>query len=146
MKSLIINRPDLMTMKQKYANNILKLIFVLVWLYFLIPVFTFIAWYLAFVFFEQHLLLLEGYKEYKTMTSVWYLIIIASFSLMFMLWSIGNLYFSKKKLKNLSDSGLSIKDSCEYYKVPVSQVMHHRKNKNITVHFDDNGLIKDICQ
>jgi poly-beta-1,6-N-acetyl-D-glucosamine N-deacetylase PgaB len=82
-----------------------------------------------------------GVKEYKTMTSVWYLLIIGAFILMFTLWSIGNLYFSRKKNKALLNKSLSIEDSSDYYKLPIALVSNFRKKKSITVHFKDNGDI-----
>ncbi|WP_198263369.1 poly-beta-1,6-N-acetyl-D-glucosamine biosynthesis protein PgaD [sulfur-oxidizing endosymbiont of Gigantopelta aegis] len=143
-KPLIINRPDLMSMRQKYANNTLKLLFVLSGIYLIVPIITFIIWYLAFVFFQQHILLLEGYKEYKTMTSVWYLIIIAAFSLMFILWSLGNLYFKRRKSKSIHNTDLSIEASSDYYQVPLESVKQFRKQKVMQVSFDDKGNINHI--
>lgn len=145
MKSLIINLPNRRTLGQKYGDNTLKVFMVLVWIYLCIPLITFAAWYVAYTFFDQHLLLLEGYKEYKTPTSLWYVGIIAAMLVFVLAWSKGNKMLSSGKDAQ-QNRGLSLAESSRYYQQDKDQVIQYRLFKNMTVFFDEQGKIVTVAQ
>lgn len=144
MKSLIIDRPNKMSLRQKYADNMLKVFLVLAWLYLGIPAMTFMAWYIAYTFFDQHLLLLEGYKEYNTPTSFRYLAIIAAMLVLVLAWSKGNKIFAKNKRGFDTDTNLSIRESSQYYQVAEEDVVRYRSMKRMTVSITEEGKIDMI--
>ncbi len=145
MKSLIIDLPNRRTLGQKYGDNTLKVVMVLTWIYLCIPLITFAAWYVAYTFFDQHLLLLEGYKEYKTTTSLWYVGIIAAMLVFVLAWSKGNKMLSPEK-EALQSRGLSIAESSRYYQQDEAQVVQYRLLKNMTVNFDEQGKIIRVAK
>ncbi len=117
MESLIIDRPSKRSLKQKYIDNSLKVVMLLGWLYLCLPAITFGVWYIAYTFFNQQLILLEGYKEYKTITSLWYLIIIANMLVLVFAWSKGKKFFAKKKSAKHPDTCVSLHDVSEFFHV-----------------------------
>ena len=140
MKSLIIDRPCRMSLRQKYTDNILKIFMLLGWFYFVIPAITFGVWYLAYTFFDQHIYLLEGYKEYNTSTSFWYLVIIANMLVLILAWSKGMQFFSKKMGEDKSAT-LSIGEMSEYYQVKEENIACYRTMKNMVVSIAEQGKI-----
>ncbi|GEM_PF-2707681 len=145
MKSLIIDRPSKRSLQQKYIDNSLKVIMLLGWLYLALPALTFGIWYIAYTFFNQHLILLEGYKEYKTITSYWYLIIIANMLVVTFAWSKGNKYFSKKEASVHADTCLPVRESSEFFHVAEEDILRYRKMKKMTVFYDEVGSIVRVA-
>ena len=141
MDSLIIDRPSRQSLAQKYVDNSLKVIMLLGWLYLCLPAITFGVWYIAYTFFNQHIILLEGYKEYKSITSVWYLVIIANMVVLVLAWSKGNQLFHKEESATHADVSLTDREINDYYGVPETDIHHLRSMKNVTVSFDANGAI-----
>lgn len=144
MESLIIDRPSRRTLKQKYIDNSLKVIMLLGWLYLCLPAITFGVWYIAYTFFNQHLILLEGYKEYKSITSLWYLIVIANMLVLILAWSKGKQLYSKNKQPEHEEIALSEQEISAYYQLPTQDILRFRKMKNMIVSFDDSGHIVDV--
>ena len=114
------------------------------WLYLALPAFTFGIWYIAYTFFNQHLILLEGYKEYKTITSYWYLVIIVNMLVLTFAWSKGNKYFSKKENAIHPDTCLPVHESSVFFHVSEQEVLHYRKMKKMTVFHDETGRIVQV--
>ena len=146
MKSLIIDRPDKMSLRQKYADNVLKIFLMLGWLYLGIPALTLGAWYIAYTFFNQHLILLEGYKEYQTSTSIWYLAIIAFLLVLVLAWSHGSKFFFKDKKRAETDTRLSIEESGHYYQIAPEDIRRYRKMKTMTVSITEEGHIDGVWE
>lgn len=144
MKSLIIDRPDRMSLRQKYADNLMKVFLVLGWLYLGIPALTFAAWYIAYTFFNQHLLLLEGYKEYNTQASFCYIAIVVAMLVLLLVWSKGNQFFAKTIREDDTDTQLSIKESCHYYQLAEEDVVRYRTMKSMIVTINEQGQIDGV--
>ena len=144
MKSIIIERPDKRSLQQKLTDNTLKVFLILAGFYLLTPLITFLAWYIAYTFFDQHLILLEGYKEYKTPTSFWYIAIILSFIPAILLWSKINFYFyNKKKHPHKSLMKKTIPHD-HIKKISAKQIEHYKQKKRLMVYFTENGQIRKI--
>jgi poly-beta-1,6-N-acetyl-D-glucosamine biosynthesis protein PgaD len=144
MKSLIIDRPEQLNLRQKYAHNIFRFLFALTWFYFLVPVLTLINWFLAYTFFEQNFILLEGYKEYQSSTTVTYLMVIAAMLLWIMLWVNFNKILSEKGVEKAHLTPVSITQMSDYFKVEQNKVDEYQKCKNMEVHFDQDGNITEM--
>jgi len=141
MESLIIDRPSKRSLKQKYIDNSLKVVMLLGWLYLCLPAITFGVWYIAYTFFNQHLILLEGYKEYKTITSLWYLIIIVNMLVLVFSWSKGKKFFAKQKSAKHPDTCVSVHDISDFFQVSEPDILRFQKMKNMTVTHGETGHI-----
>jgi biofilm PGA synthesis protein PgaD len=144
MKSLIIDRVDQLNLRQKYAHNIFRFLLALTWFYFLTPVLTFINWFLAYTFFEQNFILLEGYKEYQSSTTLTYLTVIAAMFAWIILWANFNKIFNEKDVGKAHLTSVSITQMSDYFKVEQNKVDEFQNCKNMEVHFDQNGNITDM--
>lgn len=146
MKSLIIDSPKQLNLRQKYAHNFVKFLLVMTWYYFLTPVLTIINWFLAYTFFEQNFILLEGYKEYQSSTTLIYLTVIAAMLLWIILWVNFNKILNEKGVGKSHLSPVSVTEVSHYFKVELNTVVEYQKCKNTEVHFDQDGNITDIKQ
>jgi len=144
MKSLIIDSPEQLNLRQKYAHNIFRFLLALTWFYFLMPVLTLINWFFAYTFFEQNFILLEGYKEYQSATTLTYLTVIAAMFFWILLWVNFNKIFDKKGAFKANLTPVSTVQMSEYFMVEPTKVTEHRKSKNLAVHFDKSGNIIDM--
>jgi poly-beta-1,6-N-acetyl-D-glucosamine biosynthesis protein PgaD len=144
MKSLIIDSPKQLNLRQKYAHNIFRFLLALTWFYCLVPVLTFINWFLAYTFFEQNFILLEGYKEYQSSTTLAYLTVIAAMIIWIILW------VNLKKVLDVKGVGkehlapVSIAEISGYFKIEQNKVAEYQKCKNMEVHFDQDGNITEL--
>ena len=146
MKSLIIDSPKQLNLRQKYAHNIFRLLLVLTWFYFLMPVLTLINWFFAYTFFEQNFILLEGYKEYQSPTTLTYLTVIAAMFIWILLWVNVNKFFDRKGEAKNHLTPVSITEMSSYFKVELNKVDEYQKCKNMEVHFDQDGNITELKQ
>jgi len=146
MKSLIIDSPEQLNLRQKYAHNIFRLLLVLTWFYFLMPVLTLINWFFAYTFFEQNFILLEGYKEYQSPTTLTYLTVIAAMFIWILLWVNVNKFFDRKGEAKNHLTPVSITEMSSYFKVELNKVDEYQKCKNMEVHFDQDGNITELKQ
>ncbi len=62
-RSLVIHRPSLQTLRQKYVSRVLTFVFWLLWFFLWIPLITFIGWIAGFDIFYLEMIELEGYQE-----------------------------------------------------------------------------------
>lgn len=146
MKSLIIDRPDRLSLHQKYANNIFRVFLALAWFYLFIPLLTFINWFFAYLFFEQNLILLEGYKEYETTTALIYLSVIIMMFVFIIFWANFNRLFDKESEAKKALSPVSTQEMSDYFNLDDVKVREYREYKSMKVHFDSHGNIIDVNQ
>lgn len=146
MKSLIIDKPELLSLRQKHANNLLKVLLVLTWFYLFIPVLTLINWFFAYRFFEQNIILLEGYKEYETTTSVIYLSVISLMIVTIILWVNFNKKYAHKFTKKKLQQTVSTNELSDYFRLDKKNIEEYQQYKNMNVHFDQTGNIIHVTQ
>lgn len=144
MKSLIIDSPKQLNLRQKYAHNIFRFLLALTWFYCLVPVLTFINWFLAYTFFEQNFILLEGYKEYQSSTTLAYLTVIAAMSIWIIVWANFKKILDEKDVGKEHLTPVSIAKMSGYFKVKQNIVDEYQKCKNMEVHFDQDGNITNL--
>ncbi len=144
MPPLIINRPDLLSLRRHYADNLLKLGVVLTWLYLLMPLLTLFNWYLAYTFFNQHLILLGGYQEYKTATSVIYLLVIGALLMLVLLWAGFGPRLDRKLAVQKQGAPVSLEQMSAHFALDREQVEAFRGKKNLVAHFDQQGQLIDF--
>lgn len=144
VKKLIIDTPDRLSLRQRYANNIFRIFLALTWFYLFIPLLTLINWFFAFIFFEQNLILLEGYKEYQTTTSVIYLSTIALMLAFIIFWAKFNRLFDKESEEKKTLKPVSMQEMSDYFELKTEEVEIYREYKSMKVHFDSQGKITDV--
>lgn len=141
MKSLIIDRPEKRSLQQRYGDNGLKIFLAFVSFYIWVPAITSGAWYIAYTFYNQQILLLEGYKEYHTSTSLWYIAIIVTMMVLVMAWSKGNKSMAAGRKRKYTGEPLTLQESSLCYGVGVENLTGYRTMKNMIVSFDKEDRI-----
>lgn len=142
MKDIIINQPHLQSFQQKCGSFFLTAISWLLWLYFLLPLFTLGGWLLGVKSLSDEIRWFGGYKTLLELLQLYGAIIV----IIAVAWLLWTLYLSwlhagvvPKRFSPVSDQQL-----CETFKVENDQLQHARAGNKVTVHFDDHALITAI--
>jgi biofilm PGA synthesis protein PgaD len=139
MKDIIINQPHLQSFQQKCGSWFLSALSWLLWLYFLLPLFTLGAWLLGLKSLSDEIRWFGGYKTLQELMLM-YGEIIAVIAVFWLFWTV---YLSwlhagvtPKPLDEVSDSQL-----CEVFKVEGDQLRLAKAGNKLTVHFDEHARI-----
>ncbi len=142
MKDIIINQPHLQSATQRIGSLFLSTISWLLWLYFLLPLFTLGGWLLGVKSLSDEIRWFGGYKTLLELLQM-YGEIIAMIAMGWAIWTFCLSWIHAIKAKKIqpvvSDQQLS-----SAFKVDLDQVKAARVCKKITVHFDDHALITAI--
>jgi biofilm PGA synthesis protein PgaD len=142
MKDIIINQPHLQSFQQKCGSMFLSTVSWLLWLYFLLPLFTLGGWLMGVKSLSDEIRWFGGYKTLLELLQM-YGEIIALIAVGWLLWSlclswIHMLKASKSKAP-VTDQQLSLA-----FKVNEERLHDARLGKKITVHFNSHADIIDI--
>ncbi len=145
MKDIIINQPHLQSLQQKCGSFFLTVISWLLWLYFLLPLFTLGGWLLGVKSLSDEIRWFGGYKTLLELLQM-YGVIIFVIAGIWLLWTI---YLSwlhsavkPKQISQVSDDQL-----CATFNVEYRQLQQARTGNKVTVYFDEHASIKAIdCQ
>lgn len=139
MKDIIINQPHLQSFQQRCGSMLLSALSWLLWLYFLLPLFTLGGWLMGFKSLSDEIRWFGGYKTLLQLLQM-YGTIIAVIAVAWALWSICLSWIHaikhKKTLPQVDDLQL-----CTAYQVAPGQLATARNRQKVTVHFDNHALI-----
>ncbi|MFM8341441.1 MAG: poly-beta-1,6-N-acetyl-D-glucosamine biosynthesis protein PgaD [Methylomonas sp.] len=142
MKEIIINQPHLQSFRQKCGSWFLSVISWLLWLYFLLPLFTLGGWLLGVKSLSDEIRWFGGYKTLLELLELYGEIILV-IAIVWAVWSLclSWLHASKssKQLPTVNDEQL-----CASFKVDQKQLIEARALNKVTVCFDDHAGIVDI--
>ncbi|MGZ4959695.1 MAG: poly-beta-1,6-N-acetyl-D-glucosamine biosynthesis protein PgaD [Methylomonas sp.] len=142
MKDIIINQPHLQSFKQKCGSVFLSLASWLLWLYFLLPLFTLGGWLLGVKNLSDEIRWFGGYKTLLDLLLLYgeIILVIAAG------WLVWTLYLSwlhagwpPKLVPEVTDQQLS-----EAFKINNEQLVKAKASNKMTVHFDEHALITSI--
>lgn len=137
---LIIERPSLQSLKQKYGYGMITFLFWSLWFYLWQPLLSLVAWSLGVKFFYDKLIALCKVLELIQMIAL-YLFIIIIIGFIFLGWAqYNNLKFRNKKRRGLLWK-VSMDNVAERYELDVDQVVFAKASRKLVVHFDDLGKI-----
>lgn len=141
MKSIIIERPEAQTKKQRLSQNFLTALFWLLFFYLIRPFFSLFAWLLGFEVFYDVMIEKAGYRRLLDLLGI-YLFIILLIVIIIRLWSLYNLnrYGHNEKRKN-SPPDLSLNQTAEYFSLPIDTLKMWRDSRRITLHFNESGHV-----
>lgn len=142
MKDIIINQPHLQSFKQKCGSLCLSLLSWLLWLYFLLPLFTLGGWLLGVKNLSDEIRWFGGYKTLLELLTL-YGEIIVLIAILWVVWSLGLRWLhagaSAKALPLVDNAQL-----CAVFKVEETALLNARASQKVTVHFDDHAVITSI--
>ena len=142
MKDIIINEPHLQSVKQRLGSWFLATLSWLLWLYFLVPLFTLGGWLMGVKSLSDEIRWFGGYKTLLQLLQLYGEIVLA----IALAWAVWTFCLSwihairpKKTIPKVSDRQL-----CDAYKVDSPSLERARASQAITVHFDDHAVITGI--
>jgi biofilm PGA synthesis protein PgaD len=139
MRDIIINRPELQSFRQKCSSVFLSSLSWLLWLYFLIPLFTLGGWLLGVKNLSDEIRWFGGYKTLLELLTL-YGEIIVLIAILWMVWALlmFSLHGGEKpdEVEAVSDIEL-----CSTFNLELAILEKARAAKMITVYFDDHALI-----
>jgi len=142
MKDIIINQPHLQSFQQKFGSLFLSALSWLLWLYFLLPLFTLGGWLLGVKNLSDEIRWFGGYKTLLELLELYGEIIVV-IALLWLLWTLYLSWLHSGVAPNPS-SLVSDRQLCEAFKIDEEQLRKAKSGKNLTIHFDDHALITDI--
>lgn len=142
MKEIIINQPHLQSFSQRLGSLFLATISWLLWLYFLLPLFTLGAWLLGLKSLSDEIRWFGGYKTLLQLLELYGEIVL----IIAIAWAIWTLCLSwihalraPKDVPLVSEAKL-----CESFGVDMTELEISKHSQNVTVHFDENADILHI--
>ncbi len=142
MKDIIINRPDLQSFKQKCSSAFLSVLSWLLWLYFLLPLFTLGGWLLGVKEWADEIRWFGGYKSLLDLL-IMYVSIILVIALFWLLWSFCLTWLHARRTSKRAEC-LSDQQLAQAFHVDESQLLEAKSRQKLTVHFDDHATITNI--
>jgi len=142
MKSLIINNPNLQTRQQKIGSLCIATFSWLLWVYFLLPLFTLAGWLMGVKSLATEVRWFGGYKTLLELLQM-YGSIIAAIALLWLCWTLCTAW-RKSTLFPSQQTALDDQILCEYFHVTAPQLKQGKRTKIVTVSFDDAGQITGI--
>lgn len=142
-RPLIIESPDLQTLRQRYAFAALTLVFWVFWFYLWIPLISLLAWLFGIELFYEHIILMEGLRGLKE-TGVWYALVIVIIGVIFMGWSYINLLRFRGKDKRHKPPDVHRAEIARFYGLSESDVDRVRRARRVVVHHNEEGRIAVI--
>jgi len=142
MKEIIINQPHLQSFQQRCGSIFLSALSWLLWLYFLLPLFTLSGWLLGLKSLSDEIRWFGGYKTLLQLLQM-YGAIIVIIALGWATWSLCLSWIHaikhKKILPQVEDQQLSAA-----FNVSTEQLSAARSQQKVTVHFDSHAVITGL--
>lgn len=139
MKHIIINQPHLQSLQQKLGSVILAGMSWLLWLYFLLPLFTLAGWLLGIKSLSDEIRWFGGYKTLLELLQM-YGVIILVIALAWLIWSFA-LSWLHASIKPKPHVPVTDQHLIDHFNVEIKLLDEVRFKQKITVYFDDKANI-----
>ena len=139
MKQIIINQPNLQSLKQRIGSWFLSTMSWLLWLYFLFPLFTLGGWLMGVKSWSDEIRWFGGYKTLVELMQLYVeIILVIGFG-----WFVWTFFLSWLHASLRTKTKLPIRnvELSEKFKVDSQNLLAAQKAQKITVHFDDHAEI-----
>ncbi|MGD0960316.1 MAG: poly-beta-1,6-N-acetyl-D-glucosamine biosynthesis protein PgaD [Methylomonas sp.] len=138
MKPLIINNPDLQTIRQKYSSTLLTFVFWLIWLYLWTPLITLIAWYFGVKLFYFQMFDLRGIDEVIADAVIFYEIV-ACIGVSFGVWALYNYARFKNLERRKALPSVTTGQLAVFFGVEEQQIAELQDAQRISIQFDEQA-------
>ena len=142
MRNWIINKPHLQTRQQKISSFCITALSWLLWLYFLLPLFTLGGWLMGVKSLSAEIRWFGGYKTLLELLQM-YGSIIAGIALFWFCWTLFTSW-RKSIILPLQQAAVDDQKLCESFQITAAQLQQGRLANVVTVSFDNAGHITGI--
>jgi biofilm PGA synthesis protein PgaD len=142
MKDIIINQPNLQSFQQKCGSWFLSVLSWMLWLYFLLPLFTLGGWLMGIKNLSDEIRWFGGYKTLLELL-VLYVEIIGCIGLIWLVWT-AYLYWRHEDETTSEAPPVTDAQLCAAFKIDDVQLTTARRSRKVTVYFDEQALITGL--
>lgn len=143
MKDIIIEHPHLQSLGQKLASAFLAGCSWLLWLYFLLPLFTLGGWLLGAKSLSDEIRWFGGYKTLLQLLQLYGEIVLA-IAVLWLVWSLFLSWLHRGK-KTAGVAPVSDPELATHFGLDTAELAQAKSWQTATVHFDDHAGIVDIA-
>jgi biofilm PGA synthesis protein PgaD len=139
-ESIIIERPDLQTLVQRYGYGTLTFVFWFAYLYLWLPLINLLAWAIEAYFFYDRMIVLEGFRELFAGVQYYFGVILLLFVLLIG-WAVINYLRFRGLERRRPPEPVTTEDLARDFGVPVDLARAWQRSKSITIRYDAAGNI-----
>lgn len=151
MPSLIINRPDMQTIRQRYGNGLLTFMFWMIWFYFWLPLINIFlvylwlplisigGWLMGVNLFYEELIVQEGLEALLDLLG-WYLLVIFLISLTLGVWALVQRIRFRGKDRRGQHQTVDVVSLAGAFGVTTEQLGKWRDSKRLVISSDSIAL------
>ena len=143
--ALIIERPELQSMTQRYGWKSVTFFFWMFYIYLWVPLITLVVWLVGVKLFHINMIEFSGYEVLVDKLGL-YSAIILIISIILIGWAEVNRMRFKNKLRRLDNNELSVGEVAKKYNLEVSHLTLLRQKKSVKVDFSNKGAISEISE
>ena len=137
---LIIDRPDLQTLAQRFGSMTVTFVFWVLYLYLWLPGISAVAWLIEGGLFYEHMIERRGYVAVGRVLGT-YLTVIGAMSALFLAWARLNQFRFRGVERRERVATVSAFELGRSFGVPPRIVRSWQQSRSIVIHFDDEGGI-----
>jgi biofilm PGA synthesis protein PgaD len=143
MKEYVIDRPALVSTRERFFWAVLTTAFWLFWVYLWLPLITLLAWYFGVTTFVDHVLSVQGLDQTFRLI-VLYLLVVLGLGAVFLGWAALNWYRfrgvdRRRPRPPVDDVGLA-----GHHTLPPAQMPAWRAAARLVAHHDASGRVVDV--
>lgn len=143
MNELIIERPKLQTIYQKYGSATLTAFFWILWIYIWTPLITLGCWFFGIEFIYTEIFTYTSFKYFIDDIRQYFVAIsILCAGLIF--WSIYNFLRFRKSTRYKESPAVSLEETSNYSDIKKDLLATYQKNRVLSVQFDEQNKLADI--
>ncbi len=142
-RPLIIERPELQSLRQRYAYAMLTLLFWILWFYLWIPLVSLVAWLFGFKLFYQHMIVLQGLQGLLDLAG-WYGLVIAMLGISLLGWALYNQLRFRGREKRRYQEMIKPHELAAFYRIDPKLIPRLQHAKRILISHDESGHIQAI--
>jgi poly-beta-1,6-N-acetyl-D-glucosamine biosynthesis protein PgaD len=142
MEGLIIESPDLQSVKQRYGYKFMSYAWWTLWLFLCLPAIKLITWALFFHLFYVNIIADKNILDIFSTIHI-YVTIFLCLSVLIGIWTLYRKYSTKRKIKRHS-SPLPQDELAAHFNVNTEQVSTLQASKRAVLHLDNTGTLHDF--
>lgn len=143
MKELIIERPKLQTVYQRYTSITLTVFFWIVWIYIWTPLITVAFWWFGIEAVYTDVFTYTSFKLFMADVGR-YFITISIFCTGLIFWAIYNLFRFRNTSRYKESEAVSLEEISNYANIKKESLAIYQKTKILSVRFDEQNKLVDI--
>lgn len=142
---MIINKPSLQTLRQRFGYSFLTVLFWMFWFYLWLPLISIVAWLVGIEIFYQEMIVAGGHRAFFELVG-FYSQVVLSITVVFLGWAGYNLFRFRGKKRRKGSKVIEMTEIAGRFSVDAGQLMTWRRAKRLVIHHDAHGTITRVDQ